>query len=141
KTWTPIADNADSLAIGSLAISRSSPDTLYAGTGEGNIYYYVTAFPTSALNESYNGSGVLKTTNGGSTWTTQGGGSGGGFTGACFYRLKVHPSDTNNGLAATNRGVYRTTDGGTNWVPLSNGLPSISTSIIAATDVAFDPAT
>ena len=139
-TWTAKSDNADSLAIGALAISRSSPDTLYAGTGEGNIYYYVTTFPLASLNESYNGSGALKTTNGGSTWTTQGGGSGGVFTGACFYRLKVHPSDPNTVLAATSRGVYRTTDG-TNWVHLSNGLPSISTSIIAATDVAFDPVT
>jgi photosystem II stability/assembly factor-like uncharacterized protein len=140
-TWTAKSDNADSLAIGSLGISRSNPDTLYAGTGEGNIFYYVTTFPLGALNESYNGSGILKTTNGGATWTTQGGGSAGVFTGACFYRVRVHPIDPNTVLAATSRGLYRTTDGGTNWVRLSSGLPSIGASIIGATDVAFDPVT
>jgi hypothetical protein len=140
-TWTAKSDNADSLAIGSLDISRSNPDTLYAGTGEGNIFYYVTTFPLGALNESYNGSGILKTTNGGATWTTQGGGSAGVFTGACFYRVRVHPTDPNTVLAATSRGLYRTTDGGTNWVRLSSGLPSIGASVIGATDVAFDPVT
>jgi photosystem II stability/assembly factor-like uncharacterized protein len=140
-TWTAKSDDADSLAIGSLDLCRSQPDTLYAGTGEGNIFFYVTTFPHNALNESYSGSGILKSTNGGSTWTTQGGGSGGPFTGACFYRVRVHPTDPNTVLAATSRGLYRTTDGGTNWVLLAGGLPTISTSVIAATDVAFDPAT
>jgi photosystem II stability/assembly factor-like uncharacterized protein len=141
KSWTAKSDNADSTAIGSLAISRSRPDTLYAGTGEGNIFYFVTTFPLSSINASYNGSGILKTTDGGATWKTQGGGTGGVFTGACFYRVRVHPSDPDTVLAATSRGVYRTTDGGANWARLSGGLPSISTSIIAATDVAFDPVT
>ena len=35
-TWTPIFDNAQSLAIGALAIAPSSPSTLYVGTGEFN---------------------------------------------------------------------------------------------------------
>jgi photosystem II stability/assembly factor-like uncharacterized protein len=141
KTWTAKSDNVDSLAIGSLDISRSQPATLYAGTGEGNIFYYVTTFPLSSVNESYSGSGVLKTTDGGATWTKQGGGSAGVFTGACFYRIRIHPTYPNTVLAATSRGVYRTTDGGASWLPLSNGLPTIGATVIAATDVAVDPTT
>ena len=36
-TWTPIFDNAQSLAIGALALAPSSPTTLYVGTGESGI--------------------------------------------------------------------------------------------------------
>ena len=32
--WTPLMDQSESLAIGSLAIAPSQPDTLYVGTGE-----------------------------------------------------------------------------------------------------------
>src|SRR5688572_5649627 len=34
--WTPIFDNAMSLAIGSLALAPSNPEILYVGTGEPN---------------------------------------------------------------------------------------------------------
>jgi hypothetical protein len=36
-TWTPIFDDAETLAIGSIAISPSQPSTIYIGTGEGNF--------------------------------------------------------------------------------------------------------
>jgi photosystem II stability/assembly factor-like uncharacterized protein len=137
-SWSPISDNEVSLAIGALAIAPSAPQTLYAGTGEGNIFYYTQTFPLNSLNESYHGSGVLKTTNGGATWTTQGAAQ---FTGACFFRITVHPTDPNTAFAATSVGLYRTTDGGTTWVQLTNGLPPISLTVLAATDVVIDSAT
>ena len=83
-TWTPKSDNEASLAIGALAVAKSNPQVLYAGTGEGDIYFYTSQFPLSSLNASYNGAGVLKSTNGGNTWTLQGSPT---FTGACFYRI------------------------------------------------------
>jgi photosystem II stability/assembly factor-like uncharacterized protein len=143
-TWAPMSDNEVSLQIGALGISASSPQTLYAGTGEGNVYFYALNFPLNSINVSYGGSGILKTTNGGASWTTQGGGVGGIFTGNCFYRVKVHPTDPNTVFAATNVGLYRTTNGGAGagaWVKMTNGLPPISASILAATDVMFDPVT
>jgi photosystem II stability/assembly factor-like uncharacterized protein len=140
-TWAPMSDNAISLQIGALDISASSPQTLYAGTGEGNVYYYALNFPLDSINVSYGGSGILKSTTGGTNWTTQGGGVGGLFTGNCFYRVKVHPTNPNTVFAATNIGLYRTTNGGTNWVPMTGGLPPISATVLAATDVMFDPVT
>jgi hypothetical protein len=135
-TWTPKSDNEISLAIGALAIAPSAPDTLYAGTGEGNIYYLVTAFSTSSLNESYQGSGVLKTTNGGNTLMTQGAAQ---FTGAAFYQIAVHPNNPDIAYAATTVGLYRTTNGGSGWSLVGGGLPAISASVIAATSVVIDP--
>jgi photosystem II stability/assembly factor-like uncharacterized protein len=136
--WAPKSDNEASLAIGALALARSAPDTLYAGTGEGNIYYYRTLYPENSLNEAYEGSGVLKSLDGGNTWTLQGTAQ---FTGAAFFGIAVHPTDPDTAFAATTRGLFRTTNGGTNWSQLTNGLPAISSSVFAATDVAIDPAT
>ena len=36
SSWTPIFDDAQSLAVGALAIAPSSPSTVYVGTGEAN---------------------------------------------------------------------------------------------------------
>jgi photosystem II stability/assembly factor-like uncharacterized protein len=135
-TWTAKSDNEVSLAIGALAMAPSAPDTLYVGTGEGNIYYLVTALPLSALNESYQGSGVLKTSNGGDSWTLQGASQ---FTGAAFYGIAVHPTNPDIAYAATTAGLFRTTNGGTSWSLIGGGLPAISAAVIAATSIVFDP--
>jgi photosystem II stability/assembly factor-like uncharacterized protein len=136
-SWAPKSDNEASLAIGALALAPSAPDTLYAGTGEGNIYFYRVSYPESSINESYEGSGVLKSLDGGNTWTLQGATQ---FTGAAFYTIAVHPTDPDTAFAATTQGLFRTRDGGTVWSQLTNGLPSISSTVLAATDVAIDPA-
>jgi len=119
QSWAPISDNQVSLAMGAVALAPSAPDTVYVGTGEGHIYYltafnyYLTAFnPLNALNESYQGSGLLKSTTGGTAWALQGTTE---FTGRAFYRIAVHPTNPNLAYAATSNGLYRTEDGGTNW--------------------------
>ncbi len=138
-TWVPKSDHEPSLAIGALAISDSNPQVLYAGTGEGDIYYYRLLYPLSSVNAAYDGDGILRTTDGGNTWTLQGTAQ---FAGACFFKLAVHPGDENMAFAASNRGLFRTTDGGTTWVQLTNGLPAISPSapgIIACCDIVIHP--
>ena len=137
-TWTPTSDNAITLGIGALAMAASSPQTMYAGTGEGNAYYYVQNFPLGAATESYWGNGILKTVDGGNTWVVQGELT---FAGASFYAIAVDPTDPQRVYVATNLGLHRSTDGGSTWVQMTNGLPTISTSIIAATDVVIDPST
>ncbi|MBV9122563.1 MAG: hypothetical protein JO112_04330, partial [Planctomycetes bacterium] len=136
STWQPLSDHEVSLAIGALALAPSNPQVLYAGTGEGNLERYVQAFPQQSSPDNYLGNGVLKSLNGGSSWTRQGGPS---FSGAGFFRLAVHPNDPNTAYAATSNGLFQTTDGGLNWNQLSTGLPAISASVIAATDVVIDP--
>src|SRR5262249_57074856 len=37
NTWTPLMDSAQSLAIGVLALDPQNSDTLFVGTGEGNL--------------------------------------------------------------------------------------------------------
>lgn len=137
STWTPTSDNAESLAIGALDISKSNPQVLYAGTGEGDIYYYRLIYPTSSINAAYEGVGVLKSINGGTNWVLQN--PSGQFTGACFYKIAVHPTNQNIVFGATNQGLYRTLNGGTTWTKLTAGLPAISPTVIACCDVIFHP--
>jgi len=135
-TWVSTSDNQASLAIGALAISKSNPQVLYAGTGEGDIYYYRLIYPLNSINASYEGAGVLKTTNGGTSWVLQGQSQ---FTGACFYKIAVNPTNDNIAFGATNRGLFRTTNGGTTWTQLTNGLPAISSAIVACCDIVIHP--
>ncbi|NUN02361.1 MAG: hypothetical protein HUU41_14705, partial [Bryobacteraceae bacterium] len=123
--WTPMSDNEASLAIGALVLDPNDPQTIYAGTGEGNF-----------SGDSYYGLGVLKSTNGGVTWTLQGVSS---FAGKRFCRLAMHRSNSSCVLGAVSAGaggagIFRTMDGGATWTQLGNGLPASH-----ATDVAFDP--
>src|SRR6266542_729624 len=60
QTWIALGDDQPSLAIGALAIGRNDPQVLYAGTGEGNVQRYSTAFPLSSAPGMYLGVGVLR---------------------------------------------------------------------------------
>jgi photosystem II stability/assembly factor-like uncharacterized protein len=135
-TWSPKSDNEASLAIGALAMAPSDPNRLYAGTGEGNIFFYVQNFPLQVINEDYYGVGVLRSSDGGDTWTHAGSTD---FRGAAFYRIAVHPTDHDVLFSATTNGLMRSQDGGTTWMPMTSGLPPLSTTVIACTDVAYDP--
>ena len=124
-----------SLAIGALAVA---PRTRRPSTParEGDIYFYTSQFPLSSLNASYNGAGVLKSKDGGDSWTLH---DPPAFVGACFYRIAVDPDHDDNAFAATNVGLYRTKNGGGSWTQLTNGLPAISGTVIACTDIVIDP--
>jgi VCBS repeat-containing protein len=126
--WTPIFDDQDVLAIGSIAIAPSDTtcNTVYVGTGEAHN-----------SGDSYYGDGVWKTTNGLSsppTWNhiaegtvfTNPFGFGVPINPATFFggpriaALAVHPTNADIVLAAAQLasnlgGIFRTTNGGTNW--------------------------
>jgi hypothetical protein len=94
--WLPLTDNdATRMIIYSLAIDPSNQSTVYAGTGE-------------------NTNRVIKSTNGGSTWTNLGSGPTGDIR-----KILVHPSNSNIVFAAASNGIYRSTNGGTNWTQVS----------------------
>ncbi|MEA2467327.1 MAG: hypothetical protein QOJ57_1453, partial [Thermoleophilaceae bacterium] len=99
QTWDAQWDMQEALAIGALGIARSSPQTVYAGTGE-----FTTLFP------SYPGAGVYVSTNGGSTWSLRK---------SCQSRrigtLVVDPGDAQRVWICGEKGLERTEDGGTTW--------------------------
>ena len=92
------------------------PDVIYIATGDrdgGSMW----SLGGGQYNDN-NSVGVLKSTDGGTTWNT----TGLSFTPSqqrTVNRLLIHPSDNNILYAATTDGVYKTTNGGTNWTLLS----------------------
>jgi len=133
-SWTPLTDTQVSLAVGSIAIDPSNHATVYVGTGEGNNNQDV-----------YYGAGILKSTDGGSTWTRLSGpfvGPFGSFNldgGAFIGALAVSPANSQvllAGILSTSTtngsGVYRSADGGNTWT-LALGIDDRGTAAL------FDP--
>ncbi len=120
--WVATSDNEMSLAIGAVAMDPGNHLVLYAGTGEGNF-----------SGDSYYGNGVLKTTNGGASWTNLAQPT---FTGKRFSRIAVTPGTTTRLFAAVGDGIYRSTDSGVTWTKMTNGIPAGM-----GTDVSIDSAT
>jgi hypothetical protein len=138
STWTPLTDTQPSLSVGSIAIDPSNHNTIYIGTGEEN--YAAGAF----IGDSYFGAGILKSTDGGSTWTQDSGPFVGPFGpnnldgGAFIGALAVSPANSQVLLAAVattstthGSGIYRSADGGNTWTLVQGGEPG--------TAVIFDP--
>ena len=137
--WTQLLDSQPFVCVGSIAIDPRSDSTIYLGTG------YLGSIPT------YYGEGILKSIDGGATWThivgpflpmpgslpqSHGGQADGG---ARIVSLAVSPTDSNVLLAAVNlhngnltgSGVYRSEDGGQQWTLVRDGGIPMS--------VVFDP--
>jgi photosystem II stability/assembly factor-like uncharacterized protein len=118
--WTPLTDAQVSLAVGSIALDPQNPDTVYVGTGEENF-----------AGDNYYGAGVLKSTDGGQTWTQLPGPfvgptnsvppTGGAYIGS----LAVQPGNSQILLAGLvvfgkpgtsfGQNIMRSTDGGVSW--------------------------
>ncbi len=137
KTGALSSPNTPSLSIGALAVAPSNDAVVYAGTGEGAL-----------SGDSYFGNGVLKSTDGGSTWTQV---SGDYFEGVSISQLAVHPTNANTLYAAVLRGrggarrttpavhskfgIWRSTDGGVNWTLLKEAKAELN----GVTDLEIDP--
>ena len=103
NSWTAMTDDAPRLSITSIEQAASNPDILYASTGEG--------FPNG---DAAIGDGILKSTDGGLTWSALPSTTGG--TDFLFVnRVIVSPTDPDLVLAAARTGIWRSTDGGESW--------------------------
>lgn len=119
--WSPLTDALPSLSISALAVNPLDPATVFAGTG---------ALSTSGLGGP--AIGILRSADGGATWTIVGNEP--GPTGLADERVvsivptTVVTPDGQLVLAATmdaGGGVYASKDGGTTWTLISGtgGLP------------------
>lgn len=100
-TWTPIMDQALTLAVGSLAIDPSSPTRLWVGTGEAN-----------GSGDSFYGVGLYRITNAESAAPTLEGpfnldtAGNDVFSNASVTKVLIHPSDPNTVFVATGLGYF-----------------------------------
>ena len=108
NNWTPLTDFEVSLSTGSIVIDPTNPNIIYYGTGEATY-----------SGSSYYGRGLLKSTNGGVTWTNY---TNGLPSLTYFSRLVIRPNHPSELLAALgNNGVYRSTNAGVDWFPIRSG--------------------
>ena len=106
--WTPLTDDQPSMAMGAIAIDPENTNIIYAGTGEATY-----------SGASYYGRGLLKSTDGGNSWTHI---TTGLPSSSYFSRLKIRPGHSDELLAALgNSGLYRTTDSGNSWSVILGG--------------------
>jgi hypothetical protein len=98
-SWSPRTDFAATLTTGAIAFDRRAPATVYCGTGEGNFYWPF-------------GVGILRSTNGGTTWSTL---CTAPFVGQGFYDLLVDPANSSHLVAGTTGGLYISNNGGVTW--------------------------
>lgn len=97
------------VGVSDIALSAQDDKVIYVATGDANaaISGDFTGYPSFTY-------GVIKSTDGGVTWTQT------GLTydvsqNAVVARLWVDPTNANTVVAATYNGVFRSTDGGNQW--------------------------
>ncbi len=142
-TWQSLIDDQPSLAVGAIALQPGNSNVILAGTGE-----------TNSSGDSYYGMGILRSSDGGATWTQiTSAASGQSFLGVGFSKIAFSTSNTSLVVASTAadigfdygleqdavstaRGLYYSTDAGVTWnrVTLADGAIAAS-----VTGVAYNP--
>ncbi len=120
-TWTPLTDHECMLTTGAMALDPVDPNIVFAATGEGN--------------GGLNGCGVLRSGDGGNSWTTGSTGlrSTNGASGS-FLSLVVDPATAGSVSSSiligatrfSNAGIVRSVNSGASWTPVLNTGPASS---------------
>lgn len=118
-SWQAVSDNECATSIGAITFDPVDPRIIYAGTGE--------IFDPSGLGLT-DGCGILKSTNGGDSWTRVGTQllSLGAQFGSVVYRMAVDRATAGTAnattvLAATSVGLLHSSDGGASWTRVLTG--------------------
>jgi len=113
SSWTCLTDNNAVLAVSDIVIPSDyvTSNTIYIATGDKDAW-------------DNNSVGVLKTTDGGTTWNTT------GLTysiadGDMVTRLIIDPNNNQSIIAATTNGIYKTTNGGSTWDTMLSSISFI----------------
>jgi hypothetical protein len=141
-TWQALIDDQPTLAVGAIALQPGNSSVILVGTGE-----------TNSSGDSYYGLGILRSADGGATWTQitgKGQSPDQSFLGVGFSKIAFSTTNSSlvvaatagdNGLYvgreegrnSTARGLYYSLDGGVTWngVILSDGaVPASATAVI-----------
>lgn len=125
-SWVALSDGLTDLSVGAMALDPSHPDTLYVGNGDAY--------------DSYAGGTVVKSTDGGATWSAPVVLSvqypyGRTYRPTSIRDIKVDPNNGNHVLVSTRGGLFQSHDGGATftYTDLPNGaaqLPEATWSLV-----------
>lgn len=105
-SWTALTDFGPSLGVSSILVDPVTPNTIYLSTGDGD-------------GRDSPSVGILKSTDGGATWST---------TGLNWvrsdvrYTRKLVKNPSGRILVATSIGIFYTDDAGANWTQANTGV-------------------
>ncbi len=116
--WERVETGFPVLGVSSIALDPSNPNIIYAGTGE--VYNLENSSPNVAIRVTRGtyGIGILKSTDGGATWSKSLDWSYGQLRGVQDIKInKVRPATV---YAATTEGLMRSWDAGATWHNIFN---------------------
>jgi photosystem II stability/assembly factor-like uncharacterized protein len=127
--WLYVPTGFPVLGVSSIAIEPNDSNTIYIGTGE--VYNYDAAGTGAAYRNTRGtyGMGILKTTDGGTTWTKSLDWSYQQQRG--IWAVKINPLNPNTVWTATTEGTYRSYDAGATWTHVHN--------VVMAMDLVINP--
>ena len=129
NAWEQVAIDFPILGVSCITFAPGDSMTMYIGTGE---VYNFSAAGTGAAYRNTRGSwgmGILKTVDGGETWTKSLDWSYNQLHG--IWAIKIAENNPNLIYTATTEGVYKSIDGGANW--------TLVLDVIMATDILVKP--
>ncbi len=99
-SWKCLSNSWPAQATACVTVDPHNSNVIYVGTGD--IVYGTTPF------------GIMKSTDGGDTWTNEGNANFGGSV-YTVYKIRVDPDNDQIVTAIAGGAIYRSTDGGTTW--------------------------
>jgi photosystem II stability/assembly factor-like uncharacterized protein len=127
--WDYVDTGFPVLSVSAIAVDPADHAVMYIGTGEVYRYQNSIGGDVDRTTRGSYGIGILKSTDGGATWsksldwtTEQSRG---------VWSIRIHPKDPDIVYTATTEGVYKSVDAGGSWTRVH--------SVIMATDIAIHP--
>ena len=142
-SWFNLNSYLPSLGVSSIVVSWADANDIYVLSGDGDSNIGDGGF-VQGFDYIRPSIGVLKSTDGGTSWQQTGDFGLTGFYST--YRLVQSPTNANVLIAATSKGLFRTINGGTSWTLVSPNSsayfdiewrPGSSTKVYAATSGTF----
>ena len=118
SAWTMINTGYPSSAVSYIAIDSANPNVMYIGTGENYGYQLSENGLDIRVTRGMYGIGILKTTNGGNSWTKSLDWSYDNKRGV--WRVLINPKNSNILYAATSEGIYKSVNAGGSWIQQLN---------------------
>jgi len=127
--WDHVHTGFPVLGVGAIAITPNDSNTIYIGTGEVYNYYNTQGGVTVRITRGSYGIGILKTNDGGISWTKSL-----DWTynqERAVHVIRINPLNPNTIWAGTTEGTFKSTNAGQTWTQMH--------SIIMVSDLVINP--